>query len=95
MKPRTPKSLDVETVLRGWRGATPPSGFADRVLSALDTPARSPARTSRTSRRPWLLLGAVACAVLLIPFVILHGTRGADASPPVAFAESDLGIQRD
>jgi len=92
MRPRTRKPLDVEAVLHNWRGAAPTPGFASRVLAAVDAPARPPARSSR---RSLLLVAVVAAAVLLLPFIVQRGSRGADASPPVAFVDADLGIQRD
>jgi hypothetical protein len=97
MKDRRP--LDLDAVLAGWpAGATPPRGFADRVLAACDGPARAAARPRRDTGSRWWY-AAVAAAIVLFPLYVLHRSESNAAPPSVASIVAsdlgDLGTQRD
>ncbi len=82
------KPLDLDAVLAAWPATEPPDDFADRVLAALDAPARS------WRSRPILLFAAVALAVLgTLPFFL--GREIVRTPATVARIELDLGVECD
>ena len=94
MKDRT---IDLDLLLDHWSGATAPSGFADRVLGALDKRPAQPARARVASpprRAAWLAAGALAAAMVLVPLFVSRSARPS-ATAPVAAITPDLGLDQD
>jgi len=93
MKWNSEADLDLEAVLADWPDRSPPTGFANRVVAALDGPPGA-----ATSSRPWRswLVAAAACTCLLCAAVLFFGTYETATNSVVAAAQDpDLGLQRD
>jgi hypothetical protein len=84
------KPFDAAPVLAAWPTLDPPSGFADRVLAAVDRVA-SPAAEAAPRRR-WPIYAAVAAALVLLSPLVARPRQPPHVSAPAVAQGPDLDL---